>query len=213
MKKTSAAIMLISLAVLFTISVCLFASVMNGVSGSEGSVGIIGGADGPTAILVLRTMNPWLWVQIYYALVTFVCALFTLIFPHLVKRVCRMNTTLTALGLSAVGAVGFFASVMLFSCFFLTSPDKHPIRYPISGVVCTLALCAFVFLLWLYVRFRSANKSVLGFFLDVAVALLYFFPFALLVSALAEAVTAVLQNQIMLQNLTNALFCGMMMLR
>jgi arginyl-tRNA synthetase len=53
-------------------------------------------------------------------------------------------------------------------------------------------------------------STITRFILDVAVALLYFFPFALLVSALAEAATAVLQNQIMPQNLTNALFCGMM---
>lgn len=210
MRKIAVSVLLISLAVLFVIGVGLLPSVMKGVSGSEGAVGIIGGADGPTAILVLYSMNLWLWVLIGYGLATAVCALFTLILPHLVKRVCRMNTTLTSLGLSAVGAVGFFALVTLLSCFFLTSPAKHPVRYPISGVVCALALCAFVFLLWLYVRFRRENKSVLGFFLDVALALLYFFPFALLVSALAEAATAVLQNQIIPQNLTNALFCGMM---
>ena len=167
MRKIAVSVLLISLAVLFVIGVGLLPSVMNGVSGSEGAVGIIGGADGPTAILVLYSMNLWLWVLISYGLATAVCALFTLIFPHLVKRVCRMNTTLTSLGLSAVGAVGFFALVTLLSCFFLTSPAKHPVRYPISGVVCTLALCAFVFLLWLYVRFRRENKSVLGFFLDV----------------------------------------------
>lgn len=181
MRRIATVVMLISLSVLLIIGVFLFASAMNG---EKASVGIIGGADGPTASLILRTINPWLKVLIYYGFATAVCALFSLIFPSLVKRVCRINTTLTALGLSAVGAIGFFASVMLVSCFFLTSPEKHPIRYPVSGVICVLALLAFVFLLWLYARFRRENKSVLGFFLDVAVALLYFPPSALLMSVL-----------------------------
>jgi hypothetical protein len=174
--------MLMSLFVLLAIGVFLFASAMNG---DKASVGIIGGADSPTAILVLRTMNLWLKVLIYYGFVTAVCALFSLIFPRFVKRVCRINTTLIALGLSTVGAIGFSASVMLASCFFLTSPEKHPIRYPVSGVACVIALCAFVFLMWLYTRFRRENKSVPGFFLDVAVALLYFPPSVLLVSVFA----------------------------
>ena len=144
-------------------------------------------------------------------LATALCSLFCLIFSRTVTRVCRFSTTLISLGLSAVGAIGFYAGIIFLSCFFLTSPERHPVRYPASGVALVLAFCAFVLWMWLYVRMRRKNKSILGVFLDIATALLYFLPLLSLVVAFFDALYSAFQLQNSLQNLTSALFCGMMM--
>ena len=207
MKRIATVIMVISLACLTPF---FFLAAFMG--GADASVGIIGGADAPTWFFVWRTINPWIKTVILFNLVTALCSLFCLIFSRTVKRVCRFSTTLISLGLSAVGAVGCYAGIMFLSCFLLTSPEKHPVRYPASGVALALAFGAFVLWMWLYVRLRRKNKSVLGVFLDIATALLYFLPLLTLVIAFFDTLYSVFQLQNSIQNLTSPIFCGMMVM-
>lgn len=56
MKKTFKTIFFISLAVILLLSAIIAASAVSAADEHTGSVGIIGGADGPTAIFLTRTL-------------------------------------------------------------------------------------------------------------------------------------------------------------
>lgn len=139
----------------------------------DANVGIIGGADRPTANRYLREMlnRPHGLLILFGAVGAFVSCL-ALIFLRTVKKHCMFSTAATALSLSACASLGAYSLVIFASCFFLTTPSKHPILFPASACIGWIALIGFVLLMALYCRLRAKKPSRLGVFCDVTFSLL-----------------------------------------
>lgn len=109
--------------------------------------------------------------------VTVFCALLGWIFHKKTIKWCSLKTTTVAMGISAMGSLGIQCVLSFLSCYFLSSPAKHPIRHPASVCVGMIALCVFVLLAYLYIKLRKDNKSLPGILLDVGLGLVYLAPF------------------------------------
>ena len=91
----------------------------------NGSIGIIGGADGPTAIyLTSHLLGERLLLTLILGLTLFLCGGFCLVFKRTFTNNCRLKTTALSLIISFFGASGL-------SCFSVSKQYK---------VVCTLEL-------------------------------------------------------------------------
>jgi hypothetical protein len=146
---------------------------LNGTLLPESDVGIIGGADRPTVNWYRQKMlsQPHGLLILFGAVGTLVSFLM-LIFSRTVNNHCVFSTTATALGLSASASLGAYSLLIFASCFFLTTPSKHPIRFPTSACTGTLALIGFILLMALYFRLRGKTPSRPGVFCDMTFSLL-----------------------------------------
>ncbi len=139
----------------------------------ETDVGIIGGADHPTVNWYRRKMlNQPHGLLILFGTVGALISFLMLIFSRTVKKHCIFSTSATALGLSASVSLGAYSLVIFSSCFFLTTPSKHPIAFPASVCVGLLALIGFILLMALYFRLRRKTPSRPGVFCDITFSLL-----------------------------------------
>lgn len=109
--------------------------------------------------------------------VTVFCALLGWIFHKKTIKWCSIKTTTVAMGISAMGSLGIHCVISFLSCYFLSSPAKHPIRHPASVCVGMIAFCVFLLLAYLYIKLRKENQSVSGILLDVGLGLVYLAPF------------------------------------
>ncbi len=170
MKKTAVIVFIISVLLLFA------GLHLNGILSTllpETDVGIIGGADRPTANWYLRKMlNQPHGLLVLFGAVGALVSFLTLVFSRTVKKHCVFSTTATALGLSASASLGAYSLFSFASCFFLTTPSKHPILLTASVCVGLLALVGFILLMALYFRLRAKTPSLPGVFCDVTFSLL-----------------------------------------
>lgn len=143
-------------------------------SAHNGATGIIGGADAPTYTFMLSALFEGLpIVLILIGITLIVTSIFCLIFAKTVMAHCKISTSLVALGLSVVGALGLSCvSVWLVAVSF-DGPSRYPIRYGLSILLGIACLFAFIILIGLYIKLRKANKSVKGFVLDVLTSIVY----------------------------------------
>ena len=140
---------------------------------SDTDVGIIGGADRPTINRYFQKMlsHPH-GLLIHFGAAGIFISFLTLIFSRTVKKNCTFPTSGTALGLSACASLGAYSLVIFASCFFLTNPSRHPIRFPASVCIGWLALVGFILLMALYFRLRAVKPSRIGVFYDATFSLL-----------------------------------------
>ncbi len=139
----------------------------------DADIGIIGGADRPTANRYLRKMlNEPHGLFILFGAVGVCTGFLTLIFSRAVQKNCTPPTSAAALGLSACASLGAYSLVLFVSCFFLTTPSKHPILFPASACIGWLALIGFILFMALYFKLRAVKPSRIGVFCDVTFSLL-----------------------------------------
>lgn len=154
------------------------------------SVGIIGGADGPTAIyltsqLLQRSLFPLL-VCTGAALI--IGSLFCLVFRKTVKEYCSKKTSLLSLFLSATCALGAYCFVIWMAIVTFNDMASSPIAYPLSIVLGIISFVAAVLLVVLYIKERKKQPSVKGVVIDVLSAILCFMPFVMLYEFLHELI-------------------------
>ena len=126
------------------------------------SVGIIGGADGPTAIyltsqLLQRSLFPLL-VCTGAALI--IGALFCIIFRKTVKEYCGKKTSLFSLILSAVIAFGAYCFIVWLSIVVFDAMKVFPIARPVSVLFGILRIIAAILLSIMYIKERNKQPSV-----------------------------------------------------
>lgn len=109
----------------------------------NGSIGIIGGADGPTLIFLLNMMLcGWPFCCILCAVALFGMALFCLLLPCTVELYCGARTTGLCFGISAAIGVGI---VCAFICYGNTTGGEmamQPLALLFSIVLGIAALAA-----------------------------------------------------------------------
>ena len=143
-------------------------------SAGQGSVGIIGGADGPTAqFLTLQLLSRWPGCLAFLSAALVLSGLFCLIFSKTVTQVCFVKTSAVALGLSAIGGAGLYCFFLRLAMTAFHETGKHPIAYPVSVAGGLLCLTGFVALLVLYFRERKQKWFWGGIAIDVATAVIY----------------------------------------
>ena len=147
-------------------------------SAGQGSVGIIGGADGPTAqFLTMQLLSRWPGCLAFLSAALVLSGLFCLIFSKTVTHVCSVKTSAVALGLSATGGAGLYSFFLWLVMTAFHETGKHPIAYPVSVAGGLLCLMGFVALLVLYFRERKQKWCWGGIAIDVATAVIYLPPF------------------------------------
>lgn len=141
---------------------------------NDGSVGIIGGADGPTAYYItshLQLSNlaaGFFWAGLCVTLIS----LIYLIFSKTVEANCRIKTSAIAVGISAACASGFYSGLIWLIILAWAGKDVHPIRFPIATAVVVISLVALVVLVVLYIKARKKHRSIKGFLIDLATAII-----------------------------------------
>ena len=156
----------------------------------NGAIGIIGGVDTPTyEFVILTLMNGWPFVVILFGITLIVSALFCLIFSKTVKNNCSIKTSVSSLGLSAVGAVGLACAFIWFSVVSFGEMSKHPISYPFSIILGLISLFVFIILIVMYLKFRKKSWSIKGFCIDIITSIIYlpsfFYAFSYLYNTLS----------------------------
>ena len=160
------------------------------ITDSTGAVDIIGGADRPTANYILshklyRIDLVMLSVGTALVLTAVVCALLR----RNIQSLCSVKTTTLALLISADTAFGIYCVLSFLSCFFLSNPNRHPIRFPVSILLGSLSLVLLIWLLTLYGKARKETPHIKGILIDVLLLCIYTVPFFMIwtfVSQLAE---------------------------
>lgn len=177
MRKISTVALIIGV-VMLLVGIFLPIIFMQIYTAQNGSIGIIGGADGPTAIYLTQRLfgNSLLILKLFGGAIT-LSGLFCSIFGRTVKENCTLKTSGISLGLSVVISLGVYCVVAFISCFVMTHPNKHPITYITSIILGLLCLALFVLLLYLYVKQRKVAPSVIGVIIDILFAIIYLTPF------------------------------------
>lgn len=139
----------------------------------NGSIGIIGGADGPTAIYVTsQLLGGHLLSALILGLTLFLCGGFCLIFKRTVMNNCRLKTTALSLIISFFGASGLSCFFIWYSIVAFLEMSIHPIAYPCSIFVGLLSLVAFVMAIIFYVRARKENFKIKGIVIDILTSII-----------------------------------------
>ena len=134
----------------------------------NGSIGIIGGADGPTAIyLTSRLLGERLLFALILGLTLFLCGGFCLAFKRTVTNNCRLKTTALSLIISFFGASGLSCFFIWYSIVAFLEMSMHPIAYPCSIFVGLLSLVAFITAIIFYIRVRKKNLKPKGIIIDI----------------------------------------------
>ena len=149
---------------------------------AEKTIGIIGGADGPTAIFITSRIffKTFLGILLTLGIPLVLTSLFCLIFPNFVQKNFSIKTTAIALGLSATGCLGAYCLITCLAVAGFGLVDEHPIAYPASIAAGLLALVLFLILFALYCKTRKGEVKIVGIILDVLTGAL-FLPFFFLV--------------------------------
>lgn len=124
----------------------------------------------------------------------FVCGIIGLIFNTYLSKICTLKTTVTALAISYVIGLGFWCCMSWISCFFLTTPDKHPVRYPASVILGGVCFIVFCILVCFYVKFRKINRTIKGIVVDLLLIIIYL-PMFVVLFAVLDRMLAVIMHR------------------
>ena len=143
-------------------------------SAEHDSIGIIGGADNLTTLfLTYRFALEDVSFFLFLGLSLFVGGLFCLVFSKTVLANCTLKTTALSLGISLVGATGFYCFITWLTIIAFHNCIKlHPIRYPASIIIGLLSLVAFILLIVIYCKLRKRIFSVKGLVIDILTCIL-----------------------------------------
>lgn len=133
---------------------------------SDGSVGIIGGADMPTILYITAVLlNRWPLCLILLGIALIITGLFSLAFQKTLREHCTPKMSALALALSIVGGLG---EVSILMC--LQGPNPTSVLTIIVGVI---AVIGFVALVAWYCKERKAQWSWKGALIDLLTCMLY----------------------------------------
>ena len=139
----------------------------------NGSIGIIGGADGPTAIyLTSRLLGERLLFALILGLTLFLCGGFCLVFKRTVTNNCRLKTTALSLIISFFGASGLVCFFIWYSIVAFLEMSKHPISYQLSIIGGIFSLVAFIITIILYIKARKENFKIKGIVVDIITSII-----------------------------------------
>lgn len=148
----------------------------------NGSVGIIGGADGPTAIYITRTIfSSWKRALFVLGLSIIISSVFCLTFKKTVANNCSLKTTLTSFGISLTGASGLVYVMLWYSIVVFNAMSEHPIGYPLIIVFGILFFVIFLALIVYYCILRKKYSSIIGIIVDVLTSVLFLPSFFLII--------------------------------
>ena len=140
----------------------------NILTSQNGSIGIIGGADGPTAVyLTSHLLGGHLLFTSILGLILFLSGGFCLIFGRVVINNCSLKTTALSLIISFFGATGLVCFFIWYSIVAFHEMSKHPIAYPCSIFAGLLSLIGFVTAIVFYIRVRKKNLKPKGIIIDI----------------------------------------------
>ena len=146
---------------------------INEFTAQNGSIGIIGGADGPTAIyLTSHLLDGNLLFTLILGLTLFLSGAFCLIFKRVVINNCSLKTTALSLIISFFGASGLACFFIWYSIVVFHEMSKHPLSYPLSIIGGMCSLVAFVSTIVFYVRARKENLKIKGIILDIITSII-----------------------------------------
>lgn len=166
--KIYSSIALISGLLLALASVLVPIIKLSNYTAQNGSIGIIGGADGPTAIYITsHLLGGRLILTLILGLTLFLCGGFCLIFKSTVINNCRLKTTALSLIISFFGASGLSCFFVWYSIVAFHEMPKHPIAYPLSIIGGILSLVAFIITIILYIKVRKENFKIKGIVVDI----------------------------------------------
>lgn len=154
------------------------------------SVGIIGGADSETLRLIsVRVFhNIDLTLQMFGGAFVII-GLVSFFLGDRLHFHCTIASTILAFGISATFSFCVCCGLSFASCFLLTTPDKHPIRLPLSLILGVIGAGFFILLIDRYIKQRKINKSVWGMAADIGMILLYVIPFVMLFSSIESVLS------------------------
>ena len=171
--KIYSSIVLISGLLLALTSVLVPIIKLSNYTAQNGSIGIIGGADGPTAIyLTSRLLGERLLFALILGLTLFLCGGFCLVFKRTVTNNCRLKTTALSLIISFFGASGLSCFLIWYSIVAFLEMSMHPIAYPLSIIGGIFSLVAFIITIILYIKARKENFKIKGIVIDVITSII-----------------------------------------
>lgn len=171
--KIYSSIVLISGLLLALTSVLVPIIKLSNYTAQNGSIGIIGGADGPTAIyLTSRLLGERLLFALILGLTLFLCGGFCLVFKRTVTNNCRLKTTALSLIISFFGASGLSCFLIWYSIVAFLEMSMHPIAYPLSIIGGIFSLVAFIITIILYIKARKENFKIKGIVVDVITSII-----------------------------------------
>lgn len=171
--KTYSFIALISGLLLVLVSVLVPIIKFNILTSQNGSIGIIGGADGPTAVyLISHLLGGYLLFTLILGLTLFLCGGFCLIFRRSVINNCSIKTTALSLIISFFGASGPACFFIWYSIVVFHEMSVHPIAYPLSIFAGLLSLIGFVTAIVFYIRARKTNLKHKGIIIDILTSII-----------------------------------------
>ena len=138
----------------------------------NGSVGVIGGADAPTLLFLLRYSDGHLLFALILGLTLFLCGGFCLVFKRTVTNNCRLKTTALSLIISFFGASGLVSFFIWYSIVAFLEMSKHPISYPLSIIGGIFSLVAFIITIILYIKARKENFKIKGIVVDIITSII-----------------------------------------
>ena len=146
---------------------------INEFTAQNGSIGIIGGADGPTAIyLTSHLLDGNLLFTLILGLTLFLSGAFCLIFKRVVINNCSLKTTALSLIISFFGATGLVCFFIWYSIVAFHEMSIHPIAYPLSIFAGLLSLIAYATTIIFYIRVRKTNLKPKGIIIDILTSII-----------------------------------------
>ena len=147
--------------------------ILSSYTAQNGSIGIIGGADGPTAIyLTSRLLGGRLLFTLILELTLFLCGGFCLVFKRTVTNNCRLKTTALSLVISFFGAMGLACFFIWYSIVVFHKMSMSPISYPSSIIGGIFSLVAFIITIILYIKARKENFKIKGIVIDIMTSII-----------------------------------------
>lgn len=136
---------------------------------------IIGGAGTPTMQYIIHTKLHGLPVAMaLLGIALLLTGLVGLLLRKTVCAACTWKTSVAALGLSGIAAVGVSCAMLFVVLTAFGNPARYPIRLPAAFLTGILSLAVFMVLSYFYIRWRKRRLSWKGILLDVLTALVYF---------------------------------------
>jgi len=171
--KIYSSISLISGLLLVLASVLVPIIKLSNYTAQNGSIGIIGGADGPTAIYITsHLLGGRLILTLILGLTLFLCGGFCLVFKRTVTNNCKLKTTVLSLIISFFGSSGLSCFFIWYSIVAFLEMSKHPISYPLSIIGGIFSLVAFIITIILYIKARKENFKIKGIVVDIITSII-----------------------------------------
>lgn len=170
--KIYSSIALISGLLLALASVLVPIIKLSNYTAQNGSIGIIGGADKPTLLFLLKYSDGHLLFALILGLTLFLCGGFCLVFKRTVTNNCRLKTTALSLIISFFGASGLSCFFIWYSVVAFLEMSKHPISYPLSIIGGIFSLVAFIITIILYIKARKEHFKIKGIVVDIITSII-----------------------------------------